>query len=160
MHLKEEFTKFMILTKPTVMDSSKISEGISKTNEAFMLALANGDAPGIAALYSDDAQFFPPNAEVVTGKQEIQIVFQGFIDSGINGAKLESTEIEGIGDKAFEVGKYTLSVDDQVVDNGKYIVIWMKVGEEWKVHRDIINSNIPLPVEKEDEESGDEEEEG
>jgi len=141
-------------------DNSKIKEGTSKTNEAFMSAVANGDAAGIAALYTDEGQFFPPNAEVVTGKQEIQIVFQGFIDSGINGVKLESTEIEGIGDKAFEVGKYTLSVDDQVVDNGKYIVIWMKVGEDWKIHRDIINSNVPLPVYEEAEESGDVEEEG
>jgi len=135
-------------------DSSLIDEGISKTNEAFMSALANGDAAGVAAQYTEDAQLLPPNADLVTGKQEIQNVMQGFIDSGVTGLNLESTEIEGIGNKAYEVGKYTLSVNEQVVDNGKYIVIWKKDGEQWKLHRDIFNSNIPLP-EVEDEHDDD-----
>lgn len=141
-------------------DSSQISEGISKTNEAFMSALANGDAEGVAAQYTDDAQLLPPNADLVIGKQEIQKVMQGFIDSGVTGLNLESTEINGIGEMAFEVGKYTLSVNEQVVDNGKYIVIWKKDGEQWKLHRDIFNSNMPLPEveheEDEDEDSSDE----
>jgi uncharacterized protein (TIGR02246 family) len=140
-------------------DSSQISEGISKTNEAFMSAMANGDAAGVAAQYTDDAQLFPANADLVTGKQEIQKAMQGFIDSGVTGLNLESTEIKGIGEMAFEVGKYTLSVDEQVVDNGKYIVIWKKDGEQWKLHRDIFNSNMPLPeVEHEEGEDEDEDE--
>jgi ketosteroid isomerase-like protein len=102
----------------------------------------------------------PPNADLVTGKQEIQNAMQGFVDAGINGIILESTEIEGIGNMAFEVGKYTLSVDENIIDNGKYIVIWKKVGEDWKLHRDIFNSNMPLPAIEEGVESGDEEEGG
>ena len=141
-------------------DSSQISEGISKTNESFMSAVSNGDAAGVAAQYTDDAQLMAPNADLVTGKQEIQNAMQGFVDAGINGIILESTEIEGIGNMAFEVGKYTLSVDENIIDNGKYIVIWKKVGEDWKLHRDIFNSNIPLPVVEEAEESSDEEQEG
>ena len=139
-------------------DSSQISEGISKTNEAFMSAVANGDAAKVAAQYTDDALLMAPNADLVTGKQEIQNMMQGFVDAGINGINLESTEIEGIGNMAFEVGKYTLSVDEQVIDNGKYIVIWKKVGEDWKLHRDIFNSNVPLPVVEEAEETSEEEE--
>ncbi len=127
-------------------DSSQISEGISKTNEAFMSAFSDGDAAGVAAQYTEDGQVLPPNGDLVSGKQDIQNLFQGFIDSGVTGISLESTEVEGMGDTAFEVGKYTLSVDDQVIDNGKYIVIWKKDGEQWKLHRDIFNSNIPLPV--------------
>jgi len=139
-------------------DNSQISEGISKTNQAFMSAVSNGDAAGVASCYTDDAQLMPANADLVTGKQEIQNAMQGFVDAGINGISLESTEIEGFGNTAYEVGKYVLSVDEQVIDNGKYIVIWKKVGEDWKLHRDIFNSNVPLPVVEETEESSDEEE--
>jgi len=141
-------------------DSSQISKGISKTNESFMAAISNGDAAGVAAQYTDDAQLMPPNADLVTGKKEIQNAMQGFVDAGINGIILESTEIEGIGNMAFEVGKYTLSVDENIIDNGKYIVIWKKVGEDWKLHRDIFNSNMPLPAIEKGVESGDEEEGG
>ena len=134
-------------------DSSLIDEGISKTNEAFISAVANGDAAGVAAQYTNDAQFMPPNSDFVIGKQEIQKVMQGFIDLGVKRLNLESTEIKAVGDTAFEVGKYTLFGEgDQVLDNGKYITIWKKVGEEWKLHRDIFNSNLPFPFD-EDEDS-------
>ena len=141
-------------------DNSQISEGITKTYQAFTSAVSNGDASGVASCYTDDAQLMAPNADLVTGKQEIQNAMQGFVDAGINRISLESTEIEGFGNMAFEVGKYVLSVEEQVIDNGKYIVIWKKVGEDWKLHRDIFNSNIPLPVVEETEENSDEEEEG
>jgi len=141
-------------------DSPLIDEGISKTNEAFMSALTNGDAAGVAAQYTDDAQLLPPNADLVTGKQEIQNAMQGFIDSGVTSLTLESTEIEGIGNKAYEVGKYTLTVGEQVVDNGKYIVIWKKDGEQWKLHRDIFNSSMPLPEVDDSEGEGEGEGEG
>jgi len=141
-------------------DSSIINEGISKTNQAFMTAVANGDAAGVAAQYTDDAQFFPPNADAVTGKQEIRNVMQGFIDSGVTGLILESAEIKGMGDTAFEIGKYTLfGKGDQILDNGKYITIWKEVGGKWKLHRDIFNSNMPLPTndyKDDDEDSSDE----
>ena len=144
-------------------DSSMISEGISNTNSKFMSAVSDGDAARVVAQYTEDAQVLPPNADFASGKQEIQNLFQGFIDSGVKGMNLESIEIEGMGDTAFEIGKYTiLGEGDQVLDNGKYIVIWKKVGEEWKLHRDIFNSNMPLPMndddDDEDEDSDDEDE--
>jgi len=133
-------------------DGSLISKGISKTNEAYISAVANGDAAGVAAQYTNDAQFMPPNSDFVIGKQEIQKVMQGFIDLGVKRLNLESTEIKAMGDTAFEVGKYTLFGEgDQVLDNGKYITIWKKVGEEWKLHRDIFNSNLPFPFDEDDD---------
>ena len=138
-------------------DNSQISEGISKTNEAFMAALANGDAAGVVSLYTEDGQILPPNTDLISGSQNIQNFFQGFIDSGLSVISLVSTEVEGMGDTAIEVGKYTISVDDQVVDSGKYIVIWKKDGEEWKLHRDIFNSNMALAVDDEDEDEDEDE---
>ena len=90
-------------------------------------------------------------------------VVRAFFDSGVKGINLESTEIEGMGDTAFEIGKYTILGDgDQALGNGKYIVIWKKVGEEWKLHRDMINSSMPLPMEEDaeddDDDDGEEEE--
>jgi ketosteroid isomerase-like protein len=31
----------------------------------------------------------------------------------------------------------------KVNDRGKYIVIWRKVGGQWKLYRDIFNTNMP-----------------
>jgi len=52
--------------------------------------------------------------------------------------KLETIELDEHGNSAYEVGKYTLSgAGGQVLDQGKYIVIWKKQHGEWKLHRDI-----------------------
>ena len=37
----------------------------------------------------------------------------------------------------------TYGADDQVADQGKYIVLWPQVDGAWKLHRDIFNSSLP-----------------
>ena len=44
-----------------------------------------------------------------------------------------------------EEGRYEMYIEDQMVDYGKYIVIWEKVGEDWKLAKDIINTSVPPP---------------
>jgi ketosteroid isomerase-like protein len=66
------------------------------------------------------------------------------MDMGIKTAKLETIELEGQGDAALEVGKYTLSGEGgMVIDSGKFIVVWKKQGGKLKLHRDIWNSSMP-----------------
>ncbi len=131
--------------------------GIEATNAQFMEAFSQSDAAGVAACYTEDAQFLPPNSEIVGGREAVQEAIQGLIDAGIKGLRLEATEVEGHGDTAHEVGTYTLmGENEQTMDEGKYIVIWKKVGDEWKLHRDIFNSNMPLPAPEESDESEEE----
>ena len=126
--------------------------GIEATNAQFMDAFSEGDAAGVAACYTEDAQFMPPNGEIVRGREGIQKAMQGLLDAGIKAIQLETVEAEGHGDTAYEVGKGTLmGEDEQTIDEAKYIVIWKKVGDAWKLHRDIFNSNLPLPTEEEHE---------
>ena len=129
--------------------------GIEATNAEFMTALNQGDAAGVAACYTEDAQLMPPNGEIASGREAVQALFQEAVDAGLK-IRLETVEGEGHGDTAHEVGSATVTGEDgQTIDEAKYIVIWKKVGDEWKLHRDIFNSNMPLPA---PEEHGDEEE--
>ena len=94
----------------------------------------------------DNGQILPPNSDFVTGKQAIQAFWQGAMDMGIKSVKIELVEVEGHGDTAIEVGKYTLSGEaGQVLDTGKYIVILKQVDGQWKLHREIFNSSMPAP---------------
>ena len=120
--------------------------GVEATNAQFMAAVSQGDAAGVAACYTEDTQLLPPNSEIVKGRKAVQGFLQGFLDAVVKGIQLTSIEVEGHGDTAHEVGAYTLTGENgQTIDEGKYIVIWKKVGDEWKLHRDIFNSNLPLP---------------
>ena len=126
--------------------STEIHEAIVTADEKFMTTYSRGDAAGMAALYTENGQLMPPNSDFVTGTSAIQTLFQAFMDMGIKAIKLETVETEGYGDTAFEVGRFTLEGEGgQVLDQGKYIVIWKQVAGQWKLHRDIFNSSLPAP---------------
>ncbi len=125
-------------------NSTDVHDAIVAADETFMTTFSRGDAAGIAALYTENGQFLPPNSDFVTGKQAIQATFQAFMDMGIKAIKLETIEVEGYGDTASEVGRYTLEGEGgQVLDQGKFIVIWKQEAGQWKLHRDIINTSMP-----------------
>jgi uncharacterized protein (TIGR02246 family) len=130
----------------TQSTSTEVRDAIAAEVENFMATFNRGDAAGLAALYTENGQILPPNSDFVTGRQAIQAFWQGAMDMGIKSVKLETVEVEGYGDTAIEVGKYTLSGEaGQVLDTGKYIVIFKQVDGQWKLHRDIFNSSMPAP---------------
>ncbi|MCE7981144.1 MAG: DUF4440 domain-containing protein [Caldilinea sp. CFX5] len=125
-------------------DQSSTRTQVESNNRAFMAAFARGDSVGAAAVYTETGQILPPNFPVMGGKAAIQAFWQGAIDLGIAAAELETVEFEAHGDTAWEVGQAVLkSKDDQVLDEGKYIVIWKRENGVWKWHRDIWNSSRP-----------------
>jgi uncharacterized protein (TIGR02246 family) len=117
---------------------------IAARNEEFMDAARRGDAAGLSALYTVDGQVLPPNADFVTGRQAIQAFWQAVMDMGVKEAALEIVEVQGHSGTVIEVSTFTLSGEEgQVLDKGKYIVIWKQEDGQWKLHRDIFNSSLP-----------------
>jgi len=130
---------------PQQDNTDEARAGIEATNAQFMEAFSQDDAAGVAACYTETGQLMPPNGEIVSGREALQEGFQELIDGGYE-LQLETTEVEGHGDTAHEIGTYTMAVDGETVDEGKYIVIWKNVDGQWKLHRDIFNSNNPAPA--------------
>jgi uncharacterized protein (TIGR02246 family) len=126
--------------------SGEIREAIAAASARFMAVFSRGDAAGVAAAYTEDGQVLPPNNDAVAGQQGIRTFWQDAMQMGIKAVTLESLEVEGSGHTAYEVGRYTLQHEGgQVLDTGKYVVIWKHEAGQWKVHRDIWNSNRPAP---------------
>ena len=107
--------------------------------------LQNYQAP-IPDNYIEDELFVLVNKDL----PNYSVLYRVVIDN--KSAKLEIVEVEGMGGTAYEVGKYTLYAEgDQMLDTGKYVVIWKKQEDgQWKLHRDIWNTSMPMP-EKEQE---------
>ena len=121
---------------------SPIREAIVATNQQFMSAFGRGDAAGVAQLYTEDGQVLPPGSEPITGRPGIRAFWQGAMNMGIKAAKLETMAVTHHGDAAYEVGRYALEAEGgQILDRGKYVVIWQRHGEDWKLHRDIWNTS-------------------
>jgi uncharacterized protein (TIGR02246 family) len=123
---------------------SDVRAAIEAASKQFVAAFAKGDAAQLASMYTADAQAFPPNSDIVRGRDAIRKLWQGVLDAGIKSAPLTTLEVEAHGDTAHEVGTYAMRVEGgKQVDHGKYIVIWKREQGQWRLHRDIWNSSAP-----------------
>jgi uncharacterized protein (TIGR02246 family) len=127
--------------------TAAVKAAIDANNKKFGAAVAAGNAAEVAGLYTDTATVMPPNGEAVSGRPAIEKLFQALIAAGIKGVTLTAQEVEAHGDSAIEFGAY--SVKDgtgKELDRGKYMVVWKRVQGQWKLHRDIWNSNLPAAM--------------
>ena len=128
----------------TPVRAEDVRTQIEAANKNFEAAAAKGDGAALAALYTSDARLLPANSDFVIGTAAIQKFWQGVLDSGIRGATLKTLEAEGHGTVAHEVGTYELpDQGGKTLDKGKYVVIWKKVGTQWRLHRDIWTTSMP-----------------
>ena len=123
---------------------TEVDKIILLVNQVFTEAFARGDAEGVAALYTADAQLLPPNSEVITGQGPIAGFWRFVMGLGIKTVRLESSETTVGLEMAVEIGKYTLGdADGNAIDIGKYLVVWKNDGGGWKIQRDIWNTSMP-----------------
>ena len=124
--------------------SGDVRAAIEAVNVKFGAAWGKKDAAALAALYTANAILLAPNATRVSGSQAILEFWKAALSGAPPVGKLTTAEVEAHGDTAHEVGSYELSAaDGKVMDKGKYIVIWKREGGQWKMHRDIWNSDMP-----------------
>lgn len=128
------------------MVHENVFESIKEAVKRFMELYRQGDAAGVAGLYSEDAVLMPPGADFIRGKAGIQAVFESFLAMGIKALIFDVIEVEQCADKAIEMSTYKLlGPDEQELDHGKYIVVWKREHGEWKMYRDIFNTSVPTP---------------
>lgn len=101
------------------------------------------DADAMAALYTQDAKLMPPNGDFIEGNAAVGAFWSSMFDAGFDGLTIETLEVYGNGNNVSEVGLWTLYLNGEEADNGKFIVIWKKIQGKWYVHRDCFNSNNP-----------------
>ncbi|KUG06742.1 YybH family protein [Solirubrum puertoriconensis] len=130
------------------MDSLSVTimDEIQQANQAFERTFGRADAPGLARLYTTSGTVLPSGHEPVVGQENIAAYWQAAMQSGIREAALHPVEVEQLDDDtAIEIGTYRLFGEaHQLVDRGKYLAVWKHEGSQWKLHRDIWNSSMPM----------------
>ena len=104
-----------------------------------------GDSTAMAAHYTSDAIVMPPNSQPVKGNDIVKF-WGSMVRMGVKDLKLNITDISGDGDVYAETGTLELfGANNKSLDKGKYVVVWKKENGNWKMYRDIWNSNLPAP---------------
>lgn len=118
---------------------------IQETNNAFTAAALKGDSASfVTTFYHPDAAIFPPNEPKMDAKKMASMVTQ-FPKMGVSSFTLTSNEIYEGDETVTEVGTYEMGDGSKTIDTGKYMVVWKKDGDKWKLFRDIWNSDNPPP---------------
>jgi uncharacterized protein (TIGR02246 family) len=116
---------------------------IEKLNDAFASAFGKGDFAAVGAMYTEDAVALPPGSATIKGRSNIQ-AFWTQAGQGISDVKLTTVEVKPLGpDSAREIGTFSLMTKGQQIQQvaGKYVVVWQRVGNDWKLATDIWNAD-------------------
>jgi ketosteroid isomerase-like protein len=120
---------------------------IAASNSTFGSGFATGDSALFVSHYTSDACISPSNMPKICGTAGITAYFNGGYKMGIRGIKITTDELFGSKEGVTETGTYEIFVDKNVsVDKGKFIVFWKQVDGKWKMHRDVWNSDLPVPA--------------
>jgi uncharacterized protein (TIGR02246 family) len=114
---------------------------IEAANANWVEFFNKGDFTGIASLYTEDATAFPPGAAMVNGRAAIGAMWKGMAEQ-VSDPKITTLDVKPLGSSsAREIGTFSLKTKGPTPQEvtGKYVVVWEKVGDDWKLAADIWN---------------------
>jgi uncharacterized protein (TIGR02246 family) len=116
---------------------------IDKLNTDFEQAFAARDYAKVANFYTEDAYLLPSGSPLVHGRAAIQAFWTKAGDA-ISDFKLKTVDVKPLSPTAArEIGSFSLTLKGAQPQQatGKYVVVWEKVGNDWKLATDIWNAD-------------------
>jgi len=114
---------------------------IEAANGKWVAFFNKGDFAGVASLYTADATAFPPGSAMVKGSAAIGAMWKGMAEQ-VTDPNVTTIDVKRLGPAAArEIGTFSLKTKGSPPKEvtGKYVVIWQKVGKDWKLATDIWN---------------------
>ncbi len=80
---------------------------LENANAAWNQALNTGNVKALAALYKENATLSPGNGATLTGHNEIENLFKGFVDGGVHNHTLEIVSSGGSEKVIYQVARWS-----------------------------------------------------
>ena len=120
-------------------DIDQILENVKLFSQYYMA----GEMDKLVDCYTDDGKIFPGNSDIISGKEGLS----GFwvIREGSKVLHHQITPVELTVQKkiAYDYGYYEGKSQNAAGEvfpfKGKYVIVWKKVGKDWKIYLDIWN---------------------
>ena len=114
---------------------------VQKLDDDLAVALNNADASAVARFYAEDAILLPPGAPKAAGRGNIQKFWKETLAT-MGDVKLVADDVVSLGPKAAqEIGHFSAKAKGSSLQDvsGKYVIVWRRVGKDWKIATDIWN---------------------
>ena len=128
-----------VLVAPAAAQKAQIEAANAKWMDFFN----KGDFDGVASLYTADATAFPPGSAMVKGRAAIGAMWKGMAEQ-VTDPKVTTVDVKRLGPAAArEIGTFSLKTKSSPPKEvtGKYVVVWERVGRDWKLATDIWNES-------------------
>jgi ketosteroid isomerase-like protein len=119
-------------------------KAIAASNEILFKAFAKGDSSIFIDRYAKDCWIMPPNAPALCGTgAPLEFFRAAYNKFGVRNGNFITIDVFGDGDEfVTEVGFWQLfGADNKPLDNGKFLVLWKKTPDGWKMFRDSFSSD-------------------
>jgi ketosteroid isomerase-like protein len=127
----------LALIGPARAQKAEIEAANAKWTEFFN----KGDFAGLGSFYTTDAFVLPPGSAMVQGREAIVAMWKSTAEQ-VGDPKLTTVDVKSLGTSAArEIGTFSLKTKGQSPQevSGKYVVVWEKIGTDWKLATDIWN---------------------
>src|SRR5438445_1293164 len=114
---------------------------IEAVNAKWIDFFNKGDFAGVASLYTEDAMALPPGSGMVKGRAAIEALWKSMA-AQVSDPKLTTLDVKPLGhSSAREIGTFSLKTKGSMPKEvtGKYLVVWERIGSDWKLAADIWN---------------------
>ena len=128
----------------SILEEARIA--IAESNDIYFQAFATGDSSLFIERYAKDCCIMPPNTTGMCGENAPLGFFRmAYYQVGLRNGKFITTEVYGDG-KEFvtEEGLWqSFDANNRMFDDGKFLVLWKKTADGWKMFRDSFSSDRP-----------------
>ena len=129
-------------TRNANLDEAK--REIVASNEIYFLAFAKGDSSLFIDRYTKDCWIMPPNAPALCGADApLEFFKTAYNKFGLRNGKFITIDVFGDGVEFVTEEGFWQSFDtnNRLFDNGKFLVLWRKTPDGWKMFRDSFSSD-------------------
>ncbi|WP_238988337.1 YybH family protein [Aureibaculum marinum] len=118
---------------------------ILKNTAAFSQAYIDNDFSKLTSFYSEDGKIFPDKSDIIQGYEAIEKKWTLPKHIKVISHKVTPKEINVMGGYAYDYGYYEGATKNTKEDTtsrfkGKYVIVWKKENNDWKIYLDIWNS--------------------
>lgn len=129
--------------RPTSDGIASEKEKILAVGQQFSKDYMEGNYDNMAKAYTPDGKLFPKNSDIIEGYDAIKQRWVLKNDTKIIYHRMTPKEVVILDNQAYDYGYYEgktqMSNGDMTEWKGKYVIIWKKVADDWKMYLDIWN---------------------
>ncbi len=131
-------------------DMSRAEAAVRRVTQEWVLACNTRHLDDLLELYTSDAIVLRSNIPPLRGAAAIREFFFGALDAGLGEVEVEPLRVDIVGDIAYEAGRCKAltpsSSGKRREERGKYLWVFVRQNNEWKLAADCWSSDLTLSM--------------